>query len=163
MKKLLILCIASTMITFSWAQGKEKKSKKPHDKEYKHSKKSDDKYEKDDEHNSDVFGSKDDGKTGKGNDDWNRENGGYDNSNKKYSKNQPARVRAAFESDYPNATNVRWTKSRGDWTATFNNGVLRNRMQVTYHANGERRDSRYRTRKDNDQSSVFDRIFKRRD
>ncbi len=149
MKKLLILCIASTMITFGWAQGKGNgKSKKSHDKEYKHSKKSDDRYEKDDDHNSDIFGRKD---------------GGYDKATKKYSKNQPAKVRSAFESDYPNATNVRWTKSRGDWTATFNNGVLRNRMQVTYHANGERRDNRYRTRKDNDQSSVFDRIFKRRD
>lgn len=163
MKKLLILCIASTMITFGWAQGKEKKSKKPHDKEYKHSRKSDDKYEKDNERNSDVFGRKDDNTTGRGNDDRNREKGGYDKANKKYSKNQPAKVRTAFESDYPNATNVRWTKSRGDWTATFNNGILRNRMQATYHANGERRDSRYGTRKNNDQSSVFDRIFKRRD
>src|SRR6266498_4487105 len=28
----------------------------------------------------------------------------------KYSKNQPAKVRAAFASDYPNAVNVSWSK-----------------------------------------------------
>lgn len=41
----------------------------------------------------------------------------------KFSKNQPAKVRAAFQRDYPGATNVRWSKYRGDWTATFGNGI----------------------------------------
>ena len=33
------------------------------------------------------------------------------------SKNQPAKVSAAFQRDYPNAANVSWSKYRGDWTA----------------------------------------------
>lgn len=58
----------------------------------------------------------------------------------KASKNQPAKVRAAFARDYPNATSVSWSKYRGDWTATFNHGVTRS--TAVYHANGERRDTR---------------------
>lgn len=61
-----------------------------------------------------------------------------ENSCMKPSKNQPAKVRAAFQRDYPNATNVRWTKCRGDWTATFN-GLFRS--TAVYHANGYRRDT----------------------
>ena len=58
----------------------------------------------------------------------------------KPSKNQPAKVRAAFQRDYPNVVNVRWSKYRGDWTATFGNGLLTS--TAVYHANGERRDTR---------------------
>jgi hypothetical protein len=56
------------------------------------------------------------------------------------SKNQPAKVRAAFKGDYPNAVNVSWTKFRGDWTATFRNGL--SWSTAIYHANGERKDTR---------------------
>lgn len=56
------------------------------------------------------------------------------------SKNQPAPVRKAFARDYPNATNVQWSKYRGDWTATFRNGPFTS--TAVYHANGERRDTR---------------------
>lgn len=56
------------------------------------------------------------------------------------SKNQPAPVRKAFQRDYPNAVNVRWSKYRGDWTATFGNGLFTS--TAVYHANGERRDTR---------------------
>ena len=56
------------------------------------------------------------------------------------SKNQPASVRKAFLRDYPNAVNVRWSKYRGDWTATFGNGVFTS--TAVYHANGDRRDTR---------------------
>jgi len=58
----------------------------------------------------------------------------------KFSKNQPAKVRAAFQRDYPGATNVRWSKYRGDWTATFGNGIFTS--TAVYHANGDRRDTR---------------------
>jgi hypothetical protein len=58
----------------------------------------------------------------------------------KASKNQPAKVRAAFARDYPNASGVTWSKYRGNWTATFNNGATRS--TAVYHANGERRDTR---------------------
>lgn len=56
------------------------------------------------------------------------------------SKNQPAPVRKAFQRDYPNAVNVRWSKYRGDWTATFANGLLTS--TAVYHANGDLRDTR---------------------
>jgi hypothetical protein len=58
----------------------------------------------------------------------------------KASKNQPAKVRAAFARDYPNASGVSWSKYRGNWTATFNSGTARS--TAVYHANGERRDTR---------------------
>jgi hypothetical protein len=58
----------------------------------------------------------------------------------KPSKNQPAKVRAAFQRDYPNATNVTWSKYRGDWTATFSNGGITS--TAVYHANGQRKDTR---------------------
>ena len=58
----------------------------------------------------------------------------------KPSKNQPAKVRQAFATDYPGVTNVSWSKYRGDWTATFsNNGIT---STAVYHANGQRKDTR---------------------
>ena len=77
----------------------------------------------------------------------------------KPSKNQPAKVRAAFQRDYPNATNVRWTKCRGDWTASFNG--IGFRSTAVYHANGERRDTRTPVGRDNIPRRVLDEIFKR--
>jgi hypothetical protein len=58
----------------------------------------------------------------------------------KASKNQPAKVRAAFQRDYPNASTVTWSKYRGDWTATFSNGG--STSTAVYHANGQRKDTR---------------------
>ena len=58
----------------------------------------------------------------------------------KPSKNQPAKVRSAFSRDYPNATNVTWSKYRGDWTASFRNGPYWS--TAIYHANGDRKDTR---------------------
>lgn len=63
-----------------------------------------------------------------------------DGGGPKPSKNQPAKVRAAFQRDYPNATQVRWSKYRGDWTATFRRGLFW--ATAVYHANGDRRDTR---------------------
>ena len=58
----------------------------------------------------------------------------------KPSKNQPAKVRQAFAADYPAASNISWSKYRGDWTATFtNNGIT---STAVYHANGQRKDTR---------------------
>lgn len=78
----------------------------------------------------------------------------------KYSKNQPAKVRAAFENDYPNAANVRWSKYRGDWTATFSSGIIRS--VAVYHANGERRDTRTIIPKTQLPRIILDDIFKKR-
>ncbi len=78
----------------------------------------------------------------------------------KPSKNQPAKVRDAFQRDYPNASNVSWSKYRGDWTATFRNGLARS--TAVYHANGERRDTRTPITQNEIPKNVLDSIFKRR-
>lgn len=78
----------------------------------------------------------------------------------KPSKNQPAKVRAAFQRDYPTAINVRWTKCRGDWTATFSGGFIRS--TAVYHANGDRRDTRTPINRDNIPRRVLDEILKKR-
>ena len=74
------------------------------------------------------------------------------------SKNQPAKVRAAFQRDYPNATNVSWSKYRGDWTANFGNGLYRS--TAVYHANGQRRDTRTPLTRNELPVNVIDAIFK---
>jgi hypothetical protein len=78
----------------------------------------------------------------------------------KPSKNQPAKVRASFAKDYPNATSVSWSKYRGDWTATFNNGI--SRSVAVYHANGQRKDTRTVVQKTQLPKIILDDIFKRR-
>jgi len=76
-----------------------------------------------------------------------------------YSKNQPAKVSAAFQRDHPNAGNVSWSKYRGDWTASFGNGFYRS--TALYHANGERRDTRTPVTRNEMPRNVLDAIFKR--
>jgi hypothetical protein len=77
----------------------------------------------------------------------------------KISKNQPAKVKAAFQRDYPGASNVYWTKYRGDWTATFGYGFFRS--TAVYHANGDRRDTRTPVLQDKIPGVIID-IFKKR-
>ena len=78
----------------------------------------------------------------------------------KPSKNQPAKVRSSFQRDYPNATNVYWTKYRGDWTATFGNGFFRS--TAIYHANGERRDTRTPVTQENIPRKILDIILNKK-
>jgi len=78
----------------------------------------------------------------------------------KPSKNQPAKVREAFNRDYPNVTNVVWSKYRGDWTATFSNAW--GRPTAVYHANGEKRDIRIPITKEQlPNKTIWGNIFKR--
>lgn len=84
----------------------------------------------------------------------------HDGGSPKASKNQPAKVRSAFASDYPNATNVTWSKYRGDWTATFNNGIIRS--VAVYHANGQRKDTRTVIQKPQVPKIIIDDIFRKR-
>ncbi len=140
MKKLLVLILSFTIATGGFAQekgnGKDKKSK---DKSYKHSNKSHGRQEKDDENNTELFGRKKEKSSHKRDDDSWKKDGDYENHGGKYSKNQPAKVREAFDRDYPNARDVRWTKNKGNWTATFHTGGLFNRrIKASYHANGEK-------------------------
>ena len=87
--------------------------------------------------------------------------GTYTNSadGPKPSKNQPAKVRAAFQRDYPNATNVYWSKYRGDWTATFRSGLWMS--TAVYHANGDRRDTRTIINRESIPKKIFDIITKK--
>ncbi len=142
MKKIyfiLILLVAGT--SFASAQGKSGKNKI-----------------KKEHHQETVYNNNE-----QGNDDRDDERGKskQNNKNGKYSKNQPTKVTAAFQRDYPNATNVVWSKYRGDWTATFGNGIFRS--TAVYHANGERRDTRTIIRRKNIQGdvSIWDQIFRK--
>jgi hypothetical protein len=78
----------------------------------------------------------------------------------KPSKNQPANVRVAFQRDYPSATGVYWSKYRGDWTATFRNGIWMS--TAVYHANGDRRDTRTIVTRNEMPKIILDDIFKKR-
>ena len=75
------------------------------------------------------------------------------------SKNQPTKVRTAFQRDYPNAGNVSWSKYRGDWTASFGNGLYY-RSTAVYHANGERRDTRTPITRNEMPRNIFESIYK---
>jgi hypothetical protein len=113
-----------------------KKDKKQKEKEEKATK---------NEHNKKVW----DGTYGK------RSKGGP-----KPSVNQPNNVRDAFQKDYPNATNVSWSKYRGDWSVAFQNGS--NMSTAVYHANGERKDTRTPVTKNEIPGKVLDSILKKR-
>ena len=68
-------------------------------------------------------------------------------------------MQAALLRDYPNANNVVWSKYKGDYTATFNNGVWRS--TAVYHANGERKDTRTPLTRNQLPGTIWDQIFKR--
>lgn len=62
----------------------------------------------------------------------------YDND-RSSNNNVPRKVGDAFQRDYPNASNVNWTKNRGVWTANFRrNGLFGGNNVVSYRANGQR-------------------------
>lgn len=74
-------------------------------------------------------------------------------------KHVPKKVLASLQRDYPGARNVSWGKYRGDYTATFSNGLWRS--TAIYHANGERRDTRTRVQRKDMPGNIWDVIFKR--
>ena len=55
---------------------------------------------------------------------------------------------------------MRGNKCRGDWTASFGNGLFRS--TAVYHANGQRRDTRTPITRDDIPRRILDEIFKRR-
>lgn len=137
MKKLLFLSLAAIISFGAMAQhdnhnnGKNKKQK--HEK--KHNKKDHD----DDDRNGQW--NNDDSRRRDNNDRWdNQDNRRNDNrGNNSNSGNLPRRVSDAFARDYPNATNVTWTKDRGVWSARFRrSGIFGGNNTVSYSANGQR-------------------------
>lgn len=117
MKKALLILFVSFVSIGTFAQGKSKG--KGHDKKYENSARYED---RDDRYENE------------------QQNGKQKGKKVKYSKNVPTKVAAAFQRDYPYATNVNWTKSKGYWTASFGNRGYQS--YATYHANGERGDNR---------------------
>jgi len=111
MKKLLLLLMVASVGIAGTATA-QKKSKDHHKKYRKYDRRDDDDR------------------------NWQNQNGNY---NGQYSNNAPRKVRDAFYRDYPNASNVRWTKDRGVWTASFRGGgVFGGSNSVSYRANGQR-------------------------
>ncbi len=124
MKKYILLFVISAGLCFNAsAQQEDKKGNgKVHGKEKQE--KHDDK--DDDDQYDDKDGQKKHGSTRRD-----------DKSGQKYAKNAPAKVRLAFKRDFPNASNVSWTKNKNIWTASFSGSVFGTR-QASYTANGTR-------------------------
>ncbi len=161
MKRILFLMAAFTLSMGAIAQGNGKgkgqnKQHKQHAKSHQDKRYNDDRYDRDDNVNDRVY--------------RNNQNG---NSNGKYTNNAPRKVRDAFYQDYPNASNVSWTKDRGVWTARFNGGgIFGGGNAVSYRANGQRvgtyndntvnRRSTDRNTQQRSGTSVWDKVFQRR-
>ena len=140
MKKLLFISAITLISAGTFAQGKSGKNKEKNTEWRKDSDDRQDKKDKDenrderDERRDDMKDKRDDRNE---NHNDNRKTTG--NRYGKYSKNTPRKVGDAFRRDYPNATNVSWTKDQGVWTASFGGGGLFNgNKTVSYRANGER-------------------------
>jgi hypothetical protein len=142
-------------------KGKNKQGKK-YEKRQTGRHEDDDRYERDQRNNDGVYGRN----------DRNERNDRYENDNGKYTNNAPRKVRDAFYNDYPNASNVSWTKDRGVWTARFNGGgIFGGGNTVSYRANGQRVGSNNtvygstRTRDRNTQTrsggTVWDKVMRR--
>lgn len=126
MKKLLLLFV---VIALGWGnqaiaqkKGKSKKikSEKHQNRQDRDDDDDDDRYDRNDRNGRDVR---------------------YDQQNGKYAKNAPRKVRDALNRDYPNATNISWTKNRSIWTANFrNSGLFGGIRTASYKANGQRVD-----------------------
>ena len=109
-----------------------------------------------DKHEADISNSKEENEGNKGKEKkWKNGN----SSHAGYSNHQPKKVAAALLRDYPGATNVSWSKYKGDYTATFNSGIWRS--TAVYHANGERRDTRTVLTRAQLPGTIWDRIFRR--
>ena len=145
MKQLFFLGAILMISTATMAQGNSQGKGKGKDK---------------DKHEAKIENSGDQREENEGNEknekNWNKGN----SSQSGYAKHQPKKVMAALLRDYPMATNIYWSKYKGDYTATFNNGPWRS--TAVYHANGDRRDTRtVLTRAQLPGDGTWDRIFKR--
>ncbi len=143
MKKLFLLSIAAAISFGALAQNKN--SNKHYGKDHKH-KTEKNKDKDDDDHRDGDYRNdrRDDRNDNDRNDDRydnrrdDRRDDRYDND-RSSDNNVPRKVGDAFQRDYPNATNVNWTKGRGVWTASFRrSGIFGGNNTVSYRANGQR-------------------------
>lgn len=144
MKKIIFTSLIALISLSTFAQGNSEKNKdknknsvskkgKEHDDDRNENRDDNDRKNNDGRY-EDRNGNRDDR-------DRRQNDGRYNerNDNNKYSKNTPRKVEDAFRSDFPNASNVRWTKDRGTWTATFGGGgIFGSTRSATYRANGQR-------------------------
>ncbi|WP_164972817.1 PepSY-like domain-containing protein [Lacibacter luteus] len=84
---------------------------------------------------------------------------GKQTGNTKTRVNIPTKVKTSFAAEYPNAVNATWTKTQGDWTVVFGNGVWQS--TATYHSNGERVDTRTAMPREQAPRPVLDEILRR--
>lgn len=143
MKKIIFTSLIAIISLSTFAQGNSQKNKsKNHNSVSKKDKDRDeDRYEdSDSKEKRENTGRNDDRYEDRDNRDRREGRNRNDdrNDNNRYSKNTPRKVSDAFRNDFPNATNVQWTKDRGTWTATFGGGILGNNRSATYRANGQR-------------------------
>ncbi|MEO6583778.1 MAG: hypothetical protein ABIO05_05610 [Ferruginibacter sp.] len=149
MKKVLTLALALSVGIAVMAQGKSKSNGHGHNKTYEKKAKV---HHDEDDHDENT----------NRNHDVDRDDRNGQSNTGKYSKNLPSKVRSSFNRDYPNATNVSWTKANGYWTASFPNGLYR--VRATYAANGQKVNNRSRTNSrtsSNENGSVWDKVLNR--
>lgn len=113
MKKLLLLLMIASFGIAGSVNAQKNSNKNWNKKHHKNHDRDDDRYDRRDDRNWDY--------------------------NDRYNNNAPRKVRDAFNRDYPNASNVRWSKDRGVWTASFRRtGLFGGNNTVSYRANGQR-------------------------
>ena len=169
MKQLFFLLTIVTMSMVVVAQGngkghghnknKGKSHGKEKDKEYKDEKEKHKEYNNEKEDDKEFRNEKEKDKKDK---DGDESEIAFPNQHVHHGNNarhRPKKVTAALLRDYPAANNVSWSKYRGDYKATFNNGVLRS--TAVYHANGERRDTRTTLTRAQLPGTIWEKIFKR--
>ncbi len=155
MKKISLIIALAGMSYCVTAQGNSNGKVKGKNKERNEYNKQENEGEKNKHDNDDEKGKREDD-----NDNRNNRDVYAPGNTGKFSKNQPKKVQDALYRDYPSATNVIWSKNKGDYSATFGNGIWRS--TAVYHANGERRDTRTPlTRQQLPGGTVWDRIFRR--
>ena len=145
MKKIIFTSLIAvfTLSTFAQENSQKNKNKGQSSVSKKSKEKNDDRYEDKDRRNNDgTYEDRSDRYEDRDKRDKRNNDDRYEDKNSngtKYSKNTPRKVGDAFRNDFPNATNVRWTKDRGTWTATFGGGGLFSGTKTaTYKANGQR-------------------------
>lgn len=171
MKKLILFSIAAAISFGAVAQNKHSNKNKQKGKYSKHaSHKKDNRYD-DDRRNVDY---RYDQRNDRNDDRYDRRDDRYDNDRYSKNNNLPRKVSDAFRRDYPNASNVNWSKDRGIWSANFKrSGLFGGNNTVSYKANGQRVDANRNNRNEpvygrNDRrqqqpasNPVYDKVFGR--
>ena len=159
MKQLFFLLTIVTMSMVAVAQGNGKGHGHNKNNGESHGKKKDKEYKNEKENDKEFKSEKEKDKKDKDEDESKIASPNQHVYHGKNVRHRPKKVTAAFLRDYPAANNVLWSKYKGDYRATFNNGVLRS--TAVYHANGERRDTRTPLTRAQLPGTIWEKIFNR--